>query len=614
MKHPLAAIREWLGVDLPARNLDLRFEMLHRWRRGKRPPLTPERVRESLARHRTTPEEHLRELNAIAGNLNRWPLGEEKHMVLLECLAKEFYIASAPLILQLMQASGGIPEPPERRETFELHDRCATALLDGYRSVFAQDYQRHPFFYRRIRPRIYRCACRILELVKHRQRLAGARYLRLDPTAWRTAHTVFAAMWTCEPVDDGLDTLSRHDQSLDRRAHASLRQHYVSLATYDLLDYVAWPELDQIGLDAYVGAEPDAIRLRDFDPQLDPRPWYLYTHCYSEGPPSPQPPADLLSGPTLMLDHHNLAACIRADLKGMDEARARGDNFRTPPRLLRIATERRTAFCFLLQRNLREAADWAENEAEPAKHRDLRIYAGFQEVREHLSYLFRRDDGRLRQGHELSDLFARRSAVIGEDETAPQHSLWFVLQDTRGRLLIRTQETRFTNRMQIGNLLAYGFGEAQAQAPRIGKVNRVLRPAAGLVLLDIDDLASFATPARLFALSDAAAARADDPTAPPLVAGDLTGEPLASLLSRAERGSWGLLTPPQTTLRPGEIVGIKTGSRLTRARVGTLDDVTVEFCRFTVTSAGFPTQPPSYPAPAKTGDPSIAPEATAGQS
>jgi hypothetical protein len=39
-------------------------------------------------------------------------------------------------------------------------------------------------------------------------------------------------MCSCEPVESALDTRARHNQSLEQRTQASLRQHDVSLATY----------------------------------------------------------------------------------------------------------------------------------------------------------------------------------------------------------------------------------------------------------------------------------------------------------------------------------------------------------------------------------------------
>jgi len=176
---------------------------------------------------------------------------------------------------------------------------------------------------------------------------AGARYLGLDPAAWCTAHMVFAAMCSCEPAESALDTLARHNQSLEQRTQASLRQHDVSLVTY----------------------------------------------------------------------HHNLAAYIRADLRALAQAVARNDRFGTPPRLLRIDEEHRAAFSFLLQRSLRIAADWAENKDLSGEHRDLRIYAGNNEVRAHLVSLLRRDDGR-----RLTDARRGRSRQTTADRgQVPRH-------------------------------------------------------------------------------------------------------------------------------------------------------------------------------------------------
>jgi hypothetical protein len=594
----LDGLRRFFGLDLPPRNIELRFDVPRPNRKGRRPPLTPERAHALLGQNSATPDEYLKALLAIVGDLNRWPLDAERRLALLEALSGWYYAAVAPTLKDLLADGGGIPESPGRRQVLELHDRCAAALVEGYRALLAADYARSNFFYSRVRGRVYRCACRMLELIKLRQRLAGVRYLRLDPDAWRTANTVFAALRTCEPVERVLDTLSLRNQSLERRTQASLRQHYVSLSSYGILDATAWPEREQLAIDVYVNTVPDAIRVLDYDPRRDPRPWYMYASCYDDGPPSRRPPEDARRGPTLLLDHHALAATIREDGQGLEQAIIARDRFRTPPRLARIEADRRTAVAYLLQRNLRVGGDWTDDLVAAEQHRDLRVYVGFPEVRAHLLVVYSRDDdGRMKRSRELSDLFAQRSAVIGEDDTAPQQSLWFVLRDSQDSMRIRTQETRFTNRMFVGNLLAYGFGEEEVRTPRIGKVNRIFRPATGVVMLDIDYLASFATPVRLVGCRPPHNAGAGDPTLAPVGEADLVGEPMTALLIHHPQHGWGLITPPQQRLWKNAHVCIRTGSRLTRARLGEVRDVTGEFCRFQIHSGALPTTAPSYPRP-----------------
>ena len=594
---PLAPVQEFLGWGLPPRDIDLRFDLPPRNRRGRRPPLTPERMHEALSRRSTTPEEYLTELAAVVVDLNRWPLSPKRRLALLEPLAGWFYVAAAPAIAELIADDGGIPEPAGRRRALELHDRCAAALVDGYRILFARDYGRASFLYARARLRIYRCACRMLELIKLRQRIAGMRYLHLEPAAWRTAHTVFAAMRACEPVEQILDALSLRNQSLDRRTQASLRHHYISLTSYGILDYRSWPEHDQLAIDLYVAAVPDAVRIADYDPKLEPRPWYLYASCYDDEPPARQPPDDPRRGPTLLLDHHALAAHIRDDTLALASAIAARDSFRTPPRLARIEAERRTAVAYLLQRSLRVRDNWEDASQTAEQHRDLRIYVGLAEARTHLLAVFQREDGRIKRSRELSDLFAQRSAMIGEDDSATRQALWYVLRDEQATMRIKTQETRFTNRMFVGNLLAYGFGEGVVLAPRIGKVNRIYRPAAGTVMLDIDYLASFAAPVQMRGCRATSAVDAGhDQGLAAVSEQDLQGEPIPALLIHHPQQGWGIITPPQDRLWQGAEVAVRIGGRFNRARLGEARDVTNEFCRFLVSSAAFPSKP-RYPQP-----------------
>lgn len=83
-----AGLRHWLGLGLPPRTIELRFDLPRRRRRGRRPPLTPEGAQAALSRNDAKPGDCLAELVDIIIRLNRCPLSPKDRMALLESLAR----------------------------------------------------------------------------------------------------------------------------------------------------------------------------------------------------------------------------------------------------------------------------------------------------------------------------------------------------------------------------------------------------------------------------------------------------------------------------------------------------------------------------------------------
>ena len=579
----------FFGLDLPERRIELRFSLLPPTRGGAKPPLTEAKLQASLRVKGTTPMLFLEHILTVCRNLNRYPLSTKRRMALTEVLANVLYGAVAPALTEIATEGGGIPEPEGRRAMLELCERCVLMLTDSYRLVFAADYGRGRFWYARVRPRAYRCACRIMEMIKLHHRVVGLRYMPLPPATSRIANTVFAAMEACEPVDFAIDTLSARTPVIDPRSSASLRQHYASLLSYSILDYSAWPEQEQFFIDTYANSIQDAISFTAFDPD-DPgkQKDRFVVGCYQESPPTRRLPTQSDLGSVLTINYGILATSIRKDYAEMSRARGDRNRFAMPPRLARMEPVYQIATGYLLHRNLELPHKWSDLSESRQRHRDLRIFTGFDEVRAHLLSIFR-GTTRVKRSRELSNLFARRSAVIGEDDSATRESLWYVLYDNEELMRIKTQETRFTNRMFIGNLLAYGFGAEEILKPRIGKVNRIFRPETGTVIIDIEYLAAFATPIALHKRNPAAE------TEPGKI--KVVGKPLSALLIHHPKRGWGVITPPQDHFWEHTPVGIQTGKRVTLGELGEAQDVTNEFHRFHVESKSFPSKVPDYPRP-----------------
>jgi hypothetical protein len=72
------------------------------------------------------------------------------------------------------------------------------------------------------------------------------------------------------------------------------------------------------------------------------------------------------------------------DYVELSRARADRNRFAMPPRLARLEPVHQTSIGYLLHRNLRLPGLWGDVSSSRARHRDLRIYVGYDEVRAHL--------------------------------------------------------------------------------------------------------------------------------------------------------------------------------------------------------------------------------------
>jgi hypothetical protein len=588
IRRERARVRHFLGLDLPERTLRLGFDLLRLRRCRDRPPANPGRLQARLQASRTTPTEQLEAMLTLVLGLKRCPMPERRRFQLVEALAAWFHAEAAPQIAALAAEGGGIPEQGGRGVMLDLLARNTQTLIDVYQLIFATDYARNRFWYAKVRSRVHHCAHRIMELIKLQHRIVGIRYAPLPAQSWRLANTIYVVMRAYESTDVPTETLAAVSPgALPSRRLANLDQLYGSLQTYHILDYSAWPEQNQFFIDTYCNAVDGGIRIHDHrGTNLVAAKDTLLTAYRHDAPATRTLPNGAELGPALIIDYRTLADSIRLDYVELSKARADRNRFAMPSRLAVLEPVHQTATGYLLYRNLRLPGLWGDLSSARQRYRDLRIYVGYEEVRAHLLAIFSAGDGRP-QSRELSDLFARRSAIIGEDDTSTQESRWYVLYESAERMRIKTQETRFTHRMFIGNLLAYGFGRKGAQNPRIGKVNRLYRPEAGAVVIDVEYLASFGTPITLHRRDPGGDA---EPRKLRVI-----GEPLPSLLIHHPKRGWGVVTPPQEGFWEQTPVGIQSGRQVRLGRLGEAQDVTAEFHWFAIAQANFPDQLPTYP-------------------
>lgn len=87
--------------------------------------------------------------------------------------------------------------------------------------------------------------------------------------------------------------------------------------------------------------------------------------------------------------------------------------------------------------------------------RTLSVYLGFEESHKAICNL---DPERYRsymKKKEFTELLAANSAMIAEDDESVNSGRWFVMDESEGGLKIRTRETKFTNNVSLGQIIAF---------------------------------------------------------------------------------------------------------------------------------------------------------------
>jgi len=356
---------------------------------------------------------------------------------------------------------------------------------------------------------------------------------------------------------------------------------YGTLHITNRLDMLRWPVGFQNLLVGYQETLPEAI-LAPNEPGRDLARENLIAYCHDDRAARSKREAKAEAAPATLIDWSPMAKQLRSDCLAIIKA-SRGDRIDLVPGKLRMLSSiEKLALAQLLLRGMEPCpTDIGDREREESVL-GMQIYVGFVDTYNLVKHIL---SGRARsQGMRFVDLFAERSATIALDHNTVSESLWFVLYQDARMIRLKTQETQFTSRMEVGSLLAYGLGEKDRNRPRLGVVSRLYRPNATSAIIDIDRLAKYAEPVTV---------KITEPDR----AGD---EVMHALLIHDPQRGWNLLFPPQYSLADTLPVAMDFRGRAFQFQLGGLRYVTAGFYLFGIPldteSLGLDAIP-SYPKP-----------------
>lgn len=121
----------------------------------------------------------------------------------------------------------------------------------------------------------------------------------------------------------------------------------------------------------------------------------------------------------------------------------------------------------------------------------LSVYFGFHEVNRLLKDLIDPDQLRVKESRQFIDTLAKSSALLAEEQNTHMAANWTITNFSTGGLLINTEETDFSNPIQIDMLVAFTLPDSKNH-PILGFVRRLNRPNSKQVEIAIVRLSNYA--------------------------------------------------------------------------------------------------------------------------
>ncbi len=571
----------WPFAGPRTKTIDLRFSLPAMEPGVHAPQFYTGAFARELAELAAAPAEQLKLLRRAMRDLNRCKMGAGDRLDRNRQALGHFL----PILQQELRRyskAGGIPDSPLRRDVLDMSADILKLLGQSYMAVFKHHYERSDAAFAKAIVEARLCACRALELVRLEQRVRGLRYQPLSNATWAMANTLFLVLRQHDDVEAPVPLLEGDVYDSHKGRTTSVAEVFKALHITGHLDMLHWPIAFQAMLVGYLEGLMDTIVLLD-DHGGPMHKELLSIQCHQSGPGSAQRMENPDSLPVVLMDWQALAKHIRSDCLAIVRASRGNDQQKVPRKLVLLSSIERLALAQLLLNSLNRPAPDDGSMDRDEKVLDMQIYVGFREVYLLIQHIL---SGRAdSHGKRFIDHFAERSAMIAEDHTSEQQSLWYVLRQTNTMIRLKTQETEFSTALEVGSLVAYELGARDRHRPRLAVVRRIYRPSTAYVILDLERLAKYAEPVVVTALNG------DQPE----------GDPMAAMLKFDPDHGCSLLFSPKYSVMDKTRVKMSFRGRDHVFTLGGLKFVTTGFYLFSVplgmTALGLDA-PPVFPEPA----------------
>lgn len=432
--------------------------------------------------------------------LNRLNIKPDRRIELARAILGHVYAVMARHYQHYQGQNTSLPESNNRRQELMACVEIAEQAAIAYKHRFKELYSTKSGAYNRHRDTLYEDAARILELLRLEQRFRALRHQKLPSSGWQDVNRVFFAILAHDDVDTpqrllgSIGTWVKPTKNKNEKQQApvvSSRELYLSIQLFGLLDATSWSTRLLSVPDGYLSMMDAAVQiLPDNGAPLEPG--WLVTAANHNAPPA-FTRDNVMSRPTIRIEYSMLYNRLVQDYEELAKMKFI-DRF-DPDRISRplISLEAMERFPVLesmlfglrpRERRLKRHNVFGQE--------SLRIYFGYPEAYRLLSDLAAADIKKAMDNREFTDKLASHSALMSEDGKSYRTTKWSIVNFSSGGLLVQTEETGFTNPIEIGQLIAFNPNEEELRRPMLGYVTRINRPLEHQVEVAIVRLSTYA--------------------------------------------------------------------------------------------------------------------------
>jgi len=449
------------------------------------------------------PIELLRDIDRYLKRINSEPVAESVRTAWIE-KALQFACPAIRNIYSSQYKVEAVPEPPDRKEGIIAAINVCSHLSAGYKRQLLHDYSLPDTRYAGVRKQLRLNTLRILELVRMEQRLRSMRYQKLPGTAWRDCNRIFHAISQCEEINEIRPTLPCLLPRLNSKARergeiqpqlTSIHHMYLVIQLYGLMDTNSVSSQSMHMIDAYLAKVANSLMIKvdDGSPLVSGE---VIIYPNQKRPAYHERQSNLLETGSIAADEPVHA--IRIDLIPLEmqlkseqkklhglfasEQVADQKSVTNKEDLARLSIVDIMCERIRIKKRQEERKNIIGREV-------LFVYNGFMQVYRYLVELSVHDDEEISKylaaSNALRDALAGRSALIATDAGSVEQGKWFVLDRSEGGVHIKTEETRFTTEMYVGQIMTFNYSREELQQPIMGYITRLSRSSIGEIEVTI---------------------------------------------------------------------------------------------------------------------------------
>jgi len=484
-KNILANLGELSGLSLPFKSADTNN-------------LSRQEIIQKLDVFKKSPVRLLEEASRVLIKINRVLLKPKKRKELADLLVSYIYPVVSLWYGKYQKAENSLPESDERRNALVACVDAVHQLSISYKLLFREYYSTNAKEYKKNNQLAYQSGARSLELIRLEQRLRALRYQKLPKVSWQHCNQIFFSLIHQSAIDEnykliGLIAVRKTADKLRKGGvpDSTARKLYMSIQLFGLLDVTTWStrmfHVPDCYLDLLAGQGLKIVA----DDGGNLKSGFLLTHYKNEMPPVFKR-NDNLSSLFIQFDYTTLYNVLVKDhqeigkqqfLDEFDESK-----FSLPLTEMKVVDRVPAIELMIMGLTARERRQKRHASFDDSS---LSVYFGFHEVNRLLKDLIAPDQARVNKSRQFIDTLAMSSALLADEQKSYLATSWTITNFSAGGLLISTEETNFSNPIQIDMLMAFTMPDNK-KYPILGFVRRLNRPSSKQVEIAVVRLSNYA--------------------------------------------------------------------------------------------------------------------------